>query len=99
MVGDLAYWTGGVSCRLFVCDGADLQVLQSSDLSLPAHGYVEKQHLFLIVPWQPVCHAVFLHNVVLVCCLFLKVCAASCGNNRLVIELYPAHYVNLRQGG
>lgn len=40
----MAYRAGGVSYCVFVSDGGDLQVLQSSDLSLSAHGYVEKKN-------------------------------------------------------
>ena len=41
VVGALAHRAVGVSRCLFVSDGGDLQILQSSDLSLPAHGYVK----------------------------------------------------------
>ena len=38
VVGALARRAVSVSCRVFVFDCGDLQVLQSSDTSLPAHG-------------------------------------------------------------
>lgn len=38
VVGALAYRAVGVSCCVFVSDCGDVQVLQSSDMSLPDHG-------------------------------------------------------------
>lgn len=38
VVGVLANRAVSVSCCVFVSDRGDVQVLQSSDMSLPAHG-------------------------------------------------------------
>lgn len=38
VVGALAHRAVDVSCCVFVPDCGDLQVLQSSDISLPTHG-------------------------------------------------------------
>lgn len=43
VVGALAHWTVAISPGVFFCDCGDLQVLQSSDLPLPAHRYVFKK--------------------------------------------------------
>lgn len=38
VVGAVAYWTFGVPCSVYLLDSPDVQVLQSTDLSIPGHG-------------------------------------------------------------
>lgn len=65
VVGAVARRAVGVSCCVFVFDCGDLQVLQSSDTSLPAHGQVKLNISTLgVIAYFLTVHGAKLANVV-----------------------------------